>query len=88
MLRALSLRPRRSPAVPIGAVFRRIGPGQAREMAQVLSVAEDNAGIPHVRYRLRVERPDRDPVAPEDRTLSLGAFVERYPERVGVTSAA
>lgn len=88
MLKGLSKRTRRAPTVPIGAVFRRSRNGQTCATAQVVAIAEDRAGIPHVRYRLRVSGAERGETVPEDRTLSLGAFVEQYPERIGFDDAA
>jgi hypothetical protein len=88
MLKGLTLRSRRSPSVPVGAVFRRPGQSRGAETAQVLAVAEDKAGIPHVRFRLRVGRADGEDGVPEDRTLSLAAFVQQFPERIGIDAAA
>ncbi len=63
-----------------GAVYRRPGTGSVTETAEVLEVARDNMGIPHVRFRLRVARGTDARV--EQRTLALDIFYARYKERV------
>jgi hypothetical protein len=88
MLKGLTIRSRRAPSVPVGAVFRRPTQGRTAETAQVLAIADDKAGIPHVRYRLSVGRPGSDDASAEDRTLSLAAFVQQFPERIGIDDAA
>jgi hypothetical protein len=68
--------------VEVGASYRRYGAGAVIETAQVIDVAPDKMGIPHVRYQLNVAR--RGAVKPfvESRTLSLEAFQARYKERL------
>ena len=63
-----------------GQLYRRCRPGQT-ETARVLSVRADDAGIPHVRYALQVDRPD---TAEELRTLALASFSQLFPERVSL----
>ena len=65
-----------------GEVFRRTNANRLFETAEVMSVSSDRTGIPHVRYRLRVGRPDRPAIDADERTLALSAFLEQYPERV------
>lgn len=65
--------------VAAGSVYRRVVAGQTLDTAEVLALATDSAGIPHVRFTLHHERsewPD------EPRTLALAAFRARFPERV------
>jgi len=70
-----------SPAnIEEGALYRRPGTGAVTETAEVIEVASDKMGIPHVRFQLRVARgPD---TRTEQRTLALDIFYARYKERV------
>ena len=63
-----------------GAVYRRPGTGPVTETAEVLEVARDKMGIPHVRFQLRVVR-GMD-ARTEQRTLALDIFYARYRERI------
>ncbi len=63
--------------VKAGSVFRRIHRDNMVETARVLSVAEDCFGIPHVRFRVCYERPNR--MFLEDaRVLALESFARQY----------
>ncbi|HET8729342.1 MAG TPA: hypothetical protein VFO41_17710 [Alphaproteobacteria bacterium] len=73
---------KRNETISAGAQFRRTMPSKASEIAQVVAVSSDRTGIPHVRFRLRVERPDRPAVQSAERTLSLAAFKQLFPERL------
>jgi len=63
-----------------GALYRRPGTGSVRETAEVLEIAEDKMGIPHVRFQLRVVRGTD--ARTEQRTLALDIFYARYRERI------
>lgn len=63
-----------------GTVFRACY-GPMEEKAEVLSVGNDGAGIPHVRFQLEVKRGSSTPSV-EQRTLALDSFRARYRERV------
>jgi hypothetical protein len=63
-----------------GGLYRRTVAGPVTETAQVLAIAQDEMGIPHVRFQLQVARgPDK---RTEQRTLALDIFYARYRERV------
>ena len=63
-----------------GALYRRPGTGPVIETAEVLEVARDRMGIPHVRFQLYVVRGTDARV--EQRTLALDTFYTRYKERI------
>lgn len=65
----------------VGACYRRLAPGSVEEIAQVLEIAPDKMGIPHVRFKLRVMRGSSRPTE-EYRTLALEVFQTRYRERL------
>jgi len=67
--------------VKAGSSFRRTHRDNMVETAEVLSVAADSFGIPHVRFRLTFMRPDRNVFTEGPRVLSLETFAERYTER-------
>lgn len=67
--------------IEAGAVYKRQGTGACVEKAEVLEVAPDKMGIPHVRYQLLVQRGVSQPTI-ETRTLSLEAFLSRFRERM------
>lgn len=72
--------------VEIGETYRRElrakNGGKADETARVVSVSDDEVGIPHVRYHRCVGgRPQRDGSNVDDRTLALTAFLQLYPQR-------
>ncbi len=75
---------RRPEPVEAGHLYRRVRSGRVEETAQVVSVASDRAGIPHVRFLLIFGRPHRRGEPAEERTLALSTFLELYPERVSV----
>ena len=54
------------------------------ETAEVLSVGTDSYGIPHVRFSLTFQRPDRNVFNEGPRMLALKTFAERYTERCAV----
>ena len=72
------------PSVQPGAMFRRSDRSGVIEVAHVLSIGADRAGIPHVRFRVRKERPPRDTERGDLRTLALDTFRTHYPEKVEV----
>jgi len=63
--------------VQIGATFARTSATQVMETACVLSVAQSEGGIPHVRYNCTLHRADRI-VDDGPRTLALPAFLARF----------
>ena len=67
--------------VEVGAAYRRYGTGAVVEIANVLVIAPDKMGIPHVRYQLQVVRGNGVPVV-ENRTLALEVFQNRFRERI------
>lgn len=69
--------------IKAGQRFRRRGAGHLVETARVLAICSDGAGIPHVRYQVRIERPQLRPVEDGPRILNLRSFIERYRERAG-----
>ena len=60
-----------------GATFARTTRTQVTETARVLSVAEDEGGIPHVRYHSRLHSADRT-LEQGQRTLALPSFLNRF----------
>lgn len=66
----------------MGDVFRRIRPSKAAEIAEIVAVWPDRSGIPHVRFRLQVVRQGRAVPEADERTLSLAAFRQLFPERM------
>jgi len=75
-------RRRESVEVPVGARFRRPECNNMMELAEVLAVARDRAGIPHVHYKVQFQRVNDNRPAIEKRTLALSAFTQLYPERM------
>ena len=69
------------PAVEEGARYRRHAGSSMTETAEVIEVAEDKMGIPHVRFQLRVACGSTG-AGLEERTLALDTFYARYKERV------
>jgi len=63
-----------------GALYRRPNTGSVTETAEVLEVAKDRMGIPHVRFQLYVIRGTD--ARTEQRTLALDIFYTRYRERI------
>jgi hypothetical protein len=70
--------------IKAGSTFRRTHRDRMVETAEVLSVATDSFGIPHVRFSLRFKRPDRNEVTEGPRMLALKTFAELYSERCAV----
>ena len=66
--------------IKAGSSFRRTQPDMI-ETAQVLSVATDSFGIPHVRFRVTFKRQAQAATSDGPRMLSLKTFAERYTER-------
>lgn len=64
-----------------GSQFRRTLKDTTVETASVLAVATDTLGIPHVRYKLVIERAHRRFVE-ETRILALKTFTDTYKEFV------
>ncbi len=60
-----------------GATFARMTKTQVTETARVLGVAEDEGGIPHVRYHSRLHSADRT-LEQGQRTLALPSFLNRF----------
>ena len=69
-------RPGKSP-LSAGSTFARMGARQIVETARVLSIDDDNSGVPHVRYNCRIERENRV-FDDGPRTLALPTFLERF----------
>ena len=67
-------------AVEQGALYRRPDTGPVIETAEVIEVAKDTLGIPHVRFQLYVVRGSDARI--EQRTLSLDSFYARYRQRI------
>jgi hypothetical protein len=63
-----------------GAKYRRLNGGSVTETAQVIGIAPDKMGIPHVRFQLHVVRGTD--TRTEQRTLALDIFYARYRERI------
>jgi hypothetical protein len=63
-----------------GASFQRCRQNDIIETANVIRVACDPSGIPHVRFNLKISSPRC--FAEEERTLSLESFKRLYPEPV------
>ncbi len=60
-----------------GAMYARESNGRIVEVAKVVSLHDDRAGIPHVRFELSYQRPTRIDFEGL-RTLALDVFAERY----------
>jgi len=66
-----------------GDMYRSTTSGLLVETATVLGRFEDQSGIPHVRYALRVATQTGASDGEELRVLALGAFARRYSEYCG-----
>ena len=75
------LRGERFEYIRAGSTFRRARLKNMTETAQISSVYADSAGIPHVRFDLVFETPNR-PAVREGRVLALKTFIETFSERV------
>lgn len=71
-----------------GAVYRAPGNRLLVETATVLGRFDDQTGIPHVRYALRVATPTGASDGEEQRVLALGAFSRRYSQYCGKKAEA
>ena len=67
-------------ALSEGASFRRSRGSDIVETAQVLAVTSDSAGIPHVRFNLKIAGPSL--VSEEQRTLAVEWFRTLYREPI------
>lgn len=63
--------------IKAGSVYQKVHNGSIVETATVLSVGEDSFGIPHVRYQVCFERPNRK-FLEDARVLALESFAEHY----------
>ena len=63
--------------VKAGSVYQRPHDGGIVEIATVLSVGDDSYGIPHVRFKVCFERPNRR-FLEDARVLALESFAEQY----------
>ena len=61
-----------------GSRFSREHPGNMLEVAEIVSVSNDDAGIPHVCFNLCYQHPARGNLDTARRTLALKSFSERY----------
>lgn len=65
--------------VEVGATFACTRSRHMVETARILSIEEDESGLPHVRYASRVQRASTVFDA-GSRTLALATFLERFRE--------
>ncbi|HVO15707.1 MAG TPA: hypothetical protein VMV26_10860 [Alphaproteobacteria bacterium] len=65
-----------------GSAFRRVRPDRMTETAEISSVYADSAGIPHVRFDVVFENPNRAAVREGPRILAVKTFIEMFSERV------
>ncbi len=63
-----------------GASFRRSRGTDIIETAEILKITSDSAGIPHVRFNLRISGPSL--VSEEQRTLAVDWFRTLYREPI------
>ena len=76
-------RGRKMSFIKAGHMFTRTHPVHTIEIARVLSVAADTFGIPHIRYEIKYQRPQRaDSFFEGPRILALMTFTDTYPERL------
>ena len=68
--------------IEAGETFRRVHEDHMEETAEVLSVAYDPYGIPHVRFHVSFRRPNRNFFDGGARMLALSSFTDRYTELV------
>lgn len=73
-------------SVVCGAIFAAIR-GATQERAEVLGVAKDGLGIPHVRYQLELHRAGNCSSVGQ-RTLALNSFCDRYRHAQGGAEAS
>lgn len=74
--------PKGNEKIEEGGMYRRDAGDATAEIAEVMEVAPDRLGIPHVRYTTYLLRGQVKASAPEQRTLSLECFSARFKERV------
>lgn len=68
--------------VKSGSAFRRLHSGRMVETAEILSVYTDGVGIPHVRFDVIFDKPQRPQYRDGPRILAVKTFFENYRERV------
>lgn len=68
--------------IEAGATYRRVHEDKMEETAEVLSIADDPYGIPHVRFQVSFRRPNRNFFDGGARMLALNSFTDRYTELV------
>ena len=62
-----------------GALFQKTHSNNLIETARILSVSNDQFGIPHVKYEVKFERPtDRGNNFEGPRVLALSVFADSY----------
>lgn len=71
-----------------GSTFQRTHRDSMIETAQVLSVGTDSYGIPHVRFQVSFNRPNRNKFDGGARMLALKSFADQYRERVSSLEAS
>jgi hypothetical protein len=65
-----------------GSTFRRARADSMTETAEINAVYADSAGIPHVRFDVVFENPNRATVREGPRILALKTFIQMFNERV------
>lgn len=65
-------------SVETGNVFRLVCSSRMVETATVLDRFDDYDGIPHVRYKLKLETPNGQAISEDMRVLAMSVFTERY----------
>lgn len=73
--------------VRAGSTFQRVHNDKMVETARVLSVGTDSYGIPHVRFQVSFQRPNRNYFDGGARMLALKSFADQYRERVSAIEA-
>ncbi len=68
--------------VKSGSAFRRSHAGKMVETAEIRDVYTDGAGIPHVRFDIVFDKPNRPQYRDGPRILAVKTFFENYSERV------
>jgi hypothetical protein len=66
------------PEVKPGDCYRKSHGKGVTETATVVDLRTDTAGIPHVRFQVRFERPASEYIETATRILALGAFRNTY----------
>jgi hypothetical protein len=64
-----------------GATFQRRAGARGTDTATVLDVASDQMGIPHVRYRLSIERAQCRRFDAGLRVIALDSFLRHFPKQ-------